>query len=63
MEKMDDGKTSQTRDKRNNMGDNCDTESTGYVIGSMYRWVGIKQGVRQGGVLSGFYIVCLLMIC
>ena len=58
MEKRDDGKTSQTRDKRKNreiIDDyHCDTESTVYVNGSMSRWVGIKQGVRHGGVLSGF---------
>ena len=32
----------------------CDTESTVFVNGSMSRWVGIKQCVRKGGVLSGF---------
>ena len=36
--------------------DDChiEAESTVYVNGSMSRWVGTKQGVRQGGVLSGF---------
>ena len=37
----------------------CDTESTVFVNGSMSRWVGIKQGVRQGGVLSGLFIQCI----
>ena len=32
----------------------CETETMVFVNGRMSRWVGIKQVVRQGCVLSGF---------
>ena len=38
----------------------CDTESTLYVKGFMSRLVGIKQGVRQGCLLSGFLYSVLI---